>query len=79
MPSPERDGPAGRAPLSRERVLRAVTGSIMQQFPVDAYPHLTELATEHILQPGYDFGNEFEFGLTVILDALAGRVRRRVS
>lgn len=28
---------------------------------------------------GYDFGNEFEFGLTVILDALAGRVRRRVS
>jgi len=28
------------------------------------------MATEHILQPGYDFGNEFEFGLNVILDAL---------
>jgi len=24
-----------------------------------------------ILQPGYDFGSEFEFGLGVILDALA--------
>lgn len=34
------------------------------------YPHLVEMATEHILQPGYDFGNEFEFGPNVILDAL---------
>ncbi|MER5324936.1 TetR/AcrR family transcriptional regulator [Streptosporangium roseum] len=43
----------------------------MQQFSPEEYPHLVELATEHILQPGYDFGNEFEFGLSVILDALA--------
>jgi hypothetical protein len=28
------------------------------------------MATEHILQPGYAFGNEFEFGLRVLLDAL---------
>jgi hypothetical protein len=28
------------------------------------------MATEHILQPGYDPGNEFEIGLSVILDAL---------
>jgi hypothetical protein len=28
------------------------------------------MATEYILQPGYDFGHEFEFGLGVILDAL---------
>jgi hypothetical protein len=42
----------------------------MQQFPAGEYPHLVEMATEHILQPGYDFGNEFEFGLNVILDAL---------
>jgi hypothetical protein len=26
--------------------------------------------TEYILQPGYDFGDKFEFGLRVILDAL---------
>jgi hypothetical protein len=24
----------------------------------------------HILEPGYDFGNEFEIGLSVIVDAL---------
>lgn len=48
-----------------------VAEPMMQQFPVDAYPHLVEMATEYILQPGYDFGNEFEFGLDVILDGLA--------
>ncbi len=34
------------------------------------YPHLAEMATQHTLQAGYDFGNEFEIGLTIILDAL---------
>jgi AcrR family transcriptional regulator len=47
-----------------------VAESIMQQFVPDEYPHLVEMATEHILQPGYDFGDEFEFGLNTILDAL---------
>jgi hypothetical protein len=32
---------------------------------------LVELATEYVMQPGYDFGNEFEFGLDLILDALS--------
>ena len=47
-----------------------VAEPIIQDFPLGEYPHLVEMATEHILQPGYDFGNEFEFGLNVILDAL---------
>jgi hypothetical protein len=34
------------------------------------YPHLTEMADEHALQPGYDYGNEYEFGLDLILDGL---------
>jgi AcrR family transcriptional regulator len=48
-----------------------VAEPMMQQFPADAYPHLVEMTTEYVLQPGYDFGNEFEFGLGVILDAIA--------
>lgn len=32
--------------------------------------HLAELTVEHVLQPGYDFGNEFAFGLDLILDGL---------
>jgi AcrR family transcriptional regulator len=34
------------------------------------FPHLTELTTRHVLQPGYDFGNEYEFGLDLVLDGL---------
>jgi AcrR family transcriptional regulator len=41
-----------------------------QQIAADQYPHLAEMATQHILQPGYDFGDEFDIGLSVILDAL---------
>ena len=44
--------------------------AILAQFPSEEYPHLAELATEHVLQPGYDYGNEFEFGLDLILDGL---------
>ncbi|MGH9225566.1 MAG: hypothetical protein ACRD2W_17675 [Acidimicrobiales bacterium] len=38
--------------------------------PMDAYPRLAELAVEHVLQPGYSYGGEFEVGLDLILDAL---------
>lgn len=31
---------------------------------------MTAVPVGVLLRPGYDFGNEFEFGLTVILDAL---------
>jgi AcrR family transcriptional regulator len=48
-----------------------VAQQIMAAFPADAYPHLAEIATEHVLQPGYDYGNEFLYGLDLILDGLA--------
>ncbi len=51
-----------------------VTEPIMRGFSPGDYPHLVEMATEHILRPGYDFGDEFEFGLGAILDALAARL-----
>ena len=47
-----------------------VTQEIAGRMPADEYPHLTELAVEHVLQPGYDYGDEFEAGLDLILDAL---------
>ncbi len=43
--------------------------SITAQVP-DPYPHLTELTIHHVLQPGYDYGDEYEFGLDLILDSL---------
>ncbi|MGP3927399.1 TetR/AcrR family transcriptional regulator [Streptomyces sp. 8N616] len=44
--------------------------AMLAQFPADQYPHLAELTTEHVLRPDYDYGNEFEFGLDLILDGL---------
>lgn len=36
----------------------------------DTYPHLVEMAELHTLRPGYDFGDEFQLGLDLILDAV---------
>ncbi len=47
-----------------------VAQAVFAQIPVDRYPYFTELATQHALQPGYDYGEEFEFGLDLILDGL---------
>jgi AcrR family transcriptional regulator len=43
---------------------------IMGRFSAHEYPHLTELTVQHVLQPGYDYVREFEFGLDLILDGL---------
>jgi AcrR family transcriptional regulator len=48
-----------------------IAEGILQRFPNDTYPHLAEMTSDYILQPGYDYGNEFEFGLDLILDGLA--------
>ena len=47
-----------------------VAQAIMSQFAPGEYPHLSELATEHVLQPGYDYANEFAYGLDLILYGL---------
>ena len=57
-------------PFDGPETVAEVAEPMMEQFPAGEYPHLVEMATEYILQPGYDFGDEFEFGLNVILDAL---------
>jgi AcrR family transcriptional regulator len=55
------DTPEETAELARE---------MFADFPADRYPHFVELATQHVMQPGYDYGDEFEFGLDLILDGL---------
>jgi AcrR family transcriptional regulator len=44
--------------------------TIIEPLPAGDYPHLVELANEHVTKPDYDFGNEFSFGLELILDGL---------
>ena len=48
----------------------AVAETIMGSLPADQYPHFTEMVVRHALRPGYDYGDEFLFGLDLILDGL---------
>jgi AcrR family transcriptional regulator len=57
-------------PFDGPETVAEVAEPMMEQFSTGDYPHLVEMATEYFIQPGYDFGNEFEFGLGMILDAL---------
>ncbi len=45
-----------------------VAETMLEPFPAGAYPHLMEFISEHALQPGYDYGDEFEYGLDLVLD-----------
>jgi AcrR family transcriptional regulator len=44
--------------------------NILRELPADKYPHLAEMITEHAMKPGYDYADEFEFGLDLILAGL---------
>ena len=41
---------------------------VLRAFPVNAYPNL--VAYISAMKPGYDYGDEFEYGLDLILDGL---------
>jgi AcrR family transcriptional regulator len=47
-----------------------VAQTMLQPFPLNAYPNLMAFITEHAMQPGYDYGDEFEYGLDLVLDGL---------
>jgi AcrR family transcriptional regulator len=48
----------------------ALAESIAAQLPENAYPHLGEFTLQHVLRPGYDFRQEYEYGLDLVLDGI---------
>jgi hypothetical protein len=44
---------------------------MLAQLPRSEYPYLAELTADHVLRPGYFYGDEFLIGLDMMLDALA--------
>jgi AcrR family transcriptional regulator len=58
-------------PFRDESELAAMTGAIMETFPASEFPYLFEMTVQHVLQPGYNYGNEFDSGLKVVLDGIA--------
>ncbi|MHA7156338.1 TetR/AcrR family transcriptional regulator [Arthrobacter sp. TMN-50] len=59
-------------PLDESGGMSEATEDILaqQRMMSDAYPHLAEIAVTYILQPEYAFGNEFRFGLQIILEGI---------
>ena len=47
-----------------------VAESMLRPFPANEYPNLVEFLQEHVMKPGYDYGDEFEYGLELILEGL---------
>jgi AcrR family transcriptional regulator len=58
-------------PFNGPDTVPEVAEHMMAQFSPADYPHLVEFTVEHVMKPGYDYGEEFEFGLGVVLDGLA--------
>ncbi len=48
---------------------------MLAALPEGQLPYFREFTLEHALQPGYDFGDEFEVGLELVLDGLETRLR----
>jgi AcrR family transcriptional regulator len=63
-------------PVATPEALAEVGDSIIAQMPAEAYPHLREVGLQ-LMAAGFNYADEFEFGLDVILDGLADLVRRR--
>jgi hypothetical protein len=57
-------------PLDSSRQIAEVAENILRENPAGEYPYLMEMAVEHAMKPGYDYGDEFEYGLDLILDGL---------
>nr|BFE78294.1 hypothetical protein GCM10020093_008950 [Planobispora longispora] len=47
---------------------------LRRRVPLDDYPHLAEMITEQVVNRSYDYADEFEFGLDLILDSLQARL-----
>lgn len=43
----------------------------------DQYPYLAEMTVEHAMKAGYSYGNEFGYGLDLILDGLSNAQKKK--
>jgi AcrR family transcriptional regulator len=47
-----------------------VAAPVRELMAAGDYPHMTEMVVGYYLKPGYDFADEFEIGLRMVLDAI---------
>ena len=57
-------------PFTTEEETAAMAHIMLAQLPANEYPYLAELTADHVLKPGYNYGDEFALGLDLVLDGL---------
>jgi AcrR family transcriptional regulator len=57
-------------PFDSSTDVAGVAQTMLDPFPANEYPNMVEILTEHVMKPGYDYEDEFEYGLDLILDGL---------
>ena len=62
-------------PFETPEEAEEVGRQMFARMPDGMFPNLTELTVQHVLQPGYDYGHEFEYGLDLLLDGLDRALR----
>lgn len=57
-------------PFDASTDMAAMADQMLEPFPAGTYPYLVEFITEHAMRPGYDYADEFTYGLDLILEGL---------
>ena len=70
-----REGPLAELFRATEAAQRQAEETPEAAPPAPTPEETQEMTVEHVLRPGYDYGDEFEFGLDLLLDGL-DRARR---
>ena len=61
-------------PFGPDDDMGAMVDEIVPAALLAAFPHLAELTTELVMQPGYQYGDEFAFGIELIVNGLLASI-----
>jgi AcrR family transcriptional regulator len=64
-------------PFDRPKTIGEVAEAMLGRFPANQYPYLKETIVEQFNRTGWQYADEFEFGLDLILDGLEKLRRKR--
>lgn len=63
-------------PFDEDQSNHETVQAVALEAAFEGLPHLKELTSEHFILDGYQFGDEFDFGLSLVLDSLASQLAK---
>ncbi|MGM0931025.1 MAG: TetR/AcrR family transcriptional regulator [Actinomycetota bacterium] len=57
-------------PFETTDEMAVMAQDMFEPLPANDYPNLAEFISDHVMKPGYDYREEFEYGLDLILNGL---------